>query len=99
MTQAVFGVPKRSPVSSSSRYLQKSAIRSSKLRADICNNNDFAAAAATLQFMMFNSIHIYAILQLISSQDWETFRSAILSRPLCFGYCQTRSLRVLNYTE
>jgi ankyrin repeat protein len=33
---------------------------------------------------MFNSIHIYAILQLISSQDWETFRSAILSRPALF---------------
>eukprot|EP00984_Skeletonema_dohrnii_P017472 scaffold7961_cov73-Skeletonema_dohrnii-CCMP3373.AAC.3 len=32
--------------------------------------------------MLFNSI--YAILQLISSQDWETFRYAILSRPALF---------------
>ena len=32
--------------------------------------------------MLFTSI--YASLQLISSQDWETFRSAILSRPALF---------------
>eukprot|EP00984_Skeletonema_dohrnii_P019494 scaffold9329_cov119-Skeletonema_dohrnii-CCMP3373.AAC.2 len=32
--------------------------------------------------MLFNSI--YASLQLISSHDWETFRSAILSRPALF---------------
>eukprot|EP00985_Skeletonema_marinoi_P017667 scaffold9743_cov190-Skeletonema_marinoi.AAC.3 len=32
--------------------------------------------------MLLNSI--YASLQLISSQDWETFRSAILSRPALF---------------